>query len=249
MENVTTPHPIAPAHPVVAPVPKSPAASPLKWAAVVNDALFPMPRRVLRARDILHQAGAHGKKLIRDLNTPFDIAFNDDAQVDLAEGNVFRLADHCQCHPAPAFSAPAKLAFVVDDAWEVTINPLQSSSSLRGLFDLPPHVELLRDYESPVDAVIGDCEEFTFADGPVFRTERRSVTVTVNKNHVTFTHRRVTGLEVKETAIKQGVNIQTSFVLYQVLPDETLSPAIPDDRRLILTDCDAFRCVAPDDNS
>jgi hypothetical protein len=248
MENATTPHSVAPAQSVVTPVPQPTQPSP-KWAAVVADTLVPLPRRLMRARDILHQAGADGKKLIRDLNTPFDVGFADDAEVDLAQGNVFRLEEQCECHHNPAFPAPPKLAFVVDDAWEVTTNPKQTVSTMRGLFDLAAHLELLRDFESPIDALIGECEEIDFADGPVFRTERRDVTVTVNNKPVTFENRRDTGLEIKETAIKQKVNIQTTFVLYQVLPDDSLSPAIADDQRLILTDCDAFRCVAPDDNS
>ncbi|MGC3971630.1 MAG: hypothetical protein QM775_31080 [Pirellulales bacterium] len=120
---------------------------------------------------------------------------------------------------------------------------------MRGLFDLKPNVELLRDYESPIDDEIGDAEEIEFRDGPVFRTEKRSITITVNNKPVSFDHRRETGLGVKEAAVKQGVNIQTSFVLYRVLDDGGLSAAIPDDEKLVLKDCEAFRCVAPDDNS
>ena len=228
----------------------TPAAGPAaKWAAVITDVLVPLPRRAMRARDILHQANADGKKLVRDLDSPFDIAFHDDAEVDLAEGNVFRLEDDCECHRIPEFTGPPKFAFIIDDAWTITINPRQTGTTLRALFDLPPRIDLLRDLESPNDHMIGDAEEINFADGPVFRTERRSVTILVNKNTVTFDHRRNTGLEIKETAIKQGVNIQTSFVLYQILPDESLGPKIDDDQRLVLHECEAFRCVAPDDNS
>ena len=39
-----------------------------KWAALVDDRLVPMPRRRLKARDILHQSGAKpGRFLIRDV--------------------------------------------------------------------------------------------------------------------------------------------------------------------------------------
>jgi hypothetical protein len=223
--------------------------APPKWAAIVADRLIPLPRRVMHARDILFQANAAGRKLVRDLDSPVDVAFDDDDEVDLAEGNVFRLETNCQCHHAPPFSAAAKFAFVVNDRWEVTINPTQTTSSMRGLFDLPANVDLLRDFESPHDELIGDCEEIRFPDGPVFRTERRDVTVSVNNKPVKFDHRRETGLGVKETAIKQKVNIQPNFVLYRVLEDDSLSPAITDEQRLILHDCEAFRCVAPDDNS
>ena len=41
---------------IEAAAPPRAAAAP-KWAALVGDRLVPMPRRRLRARDILHQAG------------------------------------------------------------------------------------------------------------------------------------------------------------------------------------------------
>lgn len=104
-------------------VPAQEHAAP-KWAAVVADRMAPMPRRRLRARDILHQAGApDGAVLVRDLNSPIDVGFAPDAMVDLAEGNVFRLVHGCQADEIGARGAAPKLAFVVDDAWEVTIEP------------------------------------------------------------------------------------------------------------------------------
>lgn len=229
--------------------PPSVPASPAKWAAVVDDVLVPLPRRHVPARLILDQARYPRKRLIRDYDTPFDVGFAQDAEVDLADGNVFRLSDDCTCHPNPEHTAPPKLAFIVDDAWQVTINPHQTSSSLRDLFALSPGVELLRDLDSPTDTLIEDADEIVFADGPVFRTERHDVTVRINTKPVTLDHRRVTALQLKEAAIAQHVAIETGFNLYRILADDSLSPVIANDVRLRLIECEAFRCVAPDDNS
>lgn len=229
------------------PTPTSGTAVP-KWAAVVGDRLAPMPRHRLRARDILHQAGApDGAVLVRDLNSPIDVGFAPDAMVDLAEGNVFRLVHGCRADEIGARGAAPKLAFVVDDAWEVTVEPRQTAESLRGLFDLNDDVELVRDYESPNDEPVGEATEVFFRDGPVFRTRKRSVTIKVNRNDVKIPRRWATGFEIKQAAINQGVKIQLDFLLYHIVDGEQVR--IPDDKQLTLRECDEFRCVAPDDNS
>lgn len=221
-----------------------------KWAAIVDDRLVPMPRRRLKARDILHQSGAEpGLILVRDYASPNDIGFDPDADVDLADGNVFRTESGCKCSREIPCDAPPKLAFVADDHWEVTIQPEQTGKTLRGLLGIPGDAELLRDHESPKDEPIGEGEKIEFADGPVFITRGGTITVKVNNNPVKFTKRRVTGLEIKQTAIAQGVRIEVGFVLYPVKPDGGAGAAIGDSEKVKLSECDEFRCVAPDDNS
>ena len=154
-----------------------------KWAAIVDDRLIPLPRRLLKARDILHQSGASPEAtLVRDLNSPNDIGFEPDADVDLAAGNVFRIvAGACERRHVVPSESP-KLAFVVDDRWEVTIQPKQTAESLRGLLDIGDGFELLRDFESPNDEPIEDGERILFQDGPVFITrkvEGRAITIIV----------------------------------------------------------------------
>lgn len=221
-----------------------------KWAALITDTLFPMPRRKLAARDILDQAGV-GRDfvLVRDYGSPNDVVLADDALVDLAEGNVFRVIPRCEAGPQQPCTGPAKLAFVCDDAWEVTLTGSQTGHSLKRLLGLPDDAELLRDYESPNDKLIGDGEHVIFADGCVFTSRRVSFTVKVNNNDVRFTKRRVNGLEIKQTAIAQGVSIDVGCVLYRLKPDGGLGAAIRDDEAVTLKPCDAFNCVAPDDNS
>lgn len=145
-----------------------------KWVALIGDRLFPMPRRKLKARDILDQAGiGRDFVLIRDHETRNDVPFVDDAAVDLAEGNVFRTAARCEPEPNPHCPGTAKLAFVCDDEWEVTLIDTQTGRSLKRLFALPDEAVLLRDFESPNDHPIGDDEAVAFRDGAVFTCRNR----------------------------------------------------------------------------
>lgn len=221
-----------------------------KWVALVDDRAIPMPRRILAAQTIKDQAGiGAGFVLVRDYQTRNDMVVADNVELDLAAGNVFRVIPRCEAAPPPPCHEPAKLAFVVDDKWEVTLNPRRTGATLRRLFELPAKVELLRDYESPHDEPIADDEPANFADGPVFRTERVTITVKVNNNPVTFHKRRVTGLEIKQTAIAQKVKITLDCVLYKVKPDGSLGASIGDSDKVTLRNCEEFRCVTPDDNS
>lgn len=221
-----------------------------KWAALIGDSLFPMPRQKLDARDILDQAGV-GRDfvLVRDHGSPYDVVLLDERLVDLADGNVFRVIPRCEAGPQAHCTASSKLAFVCDDSWEVTLTGRQTGHSLKRLFGFPNDAELLRDYESPHDQTIADEATVNHADGCVFTSRCVSLIVKVNNNDVHFTKRRTTGLEIKQTAIAQGVKIDVSCVLYPLKPDGGLGPAIRDDDAVVLKHCDAFNCVAPDDNS
>lgn len=152
-----------------------------KWIAVVDDRPVPMPRRQLKARDILVQSGvAPGSLLVRDFESPNDVGFDSDAVVDLGDGNVFRTSSDCQISHEVRYHAPPKLAFSLDDKWEVTIQPHQTGESLRGLFGICEDLELLRDFESPNDEPVDDDERLEFVDGPVFVTAEPRFTIIVN---------------------------------------------------------------------
>ena len=147
-----------------------------KWVALVGDSLFPMPRRKLKARVIREQAGiADGKVLVRDHNSPDDVVLPDDADVDLAQGNVFYDRPICETQSGSVCSRPPKLVIVVDDRWEVTVVAEQTGASVRGLFNLGSDVELLRDMESPDDIPIGDSDPVLPEDGLVFRTMKQAL--------------------------------------------------------------------------
>lgn len=146
-----------------------------KWAVVVSDELFPMPRQKLNARDILDQSGA-GKEfvLVRDHGSPNDVVLEDQTLVDLAQGNVFYLLARCDVQPRPGCSSPAKLAFVINDAWEVTLIPEQTAESLRRLLNEPEDSKLFRDFESPNDEQIHPGDRVVFTQGPVFYSRKKS---------------------------------------------------------------------------
>jgi hypothetical protein len=139
-----------------------------------------MPRRKLTARDILDQAGV-GKEfvLVRDHGSQHDVVLDDDAVVDLADGNVFRVIPRCEAGPQAPCKESAKLAFVCDDAWKVTLIGKQTVHSLKRLLGLPDDAELLRDFESPHDEKLEDGDAVNFADGPVF-TAKRAVRYCIN---------------------------------------------------------------------
>jgi len=142
-----------------------------RWAAIVDDRLIPLPRRRLSAAVILQQAGSAAHvALVRDFNSPNDIGYEPEAMIDLAEGNVFRTSAECERRPQMAGRAPPKLAFVIDDHWELTVQPTQTGQSLRGLLAVEPFLVLLRDFESPVDEPIDEHATVKFAEGPVFIT-------------------------------------------------------------------------------
>ena len=144
-----------------------------KWAALITDTLFPMPRRKLTARDILDQAGVgQDFVLVRDYGSPNDIVLADDALADLAEGNVFRSLPRCEAGHMQPCTGPAKLAFVCDDASEITLIGSQTGHSLKRLLGLPDDAELLRDHESPNDEPVADEAKVEFKDGPVFTAKR-----------------------------------------------------------------------------
>lgn len=65
---------------------------------------------------------------------------------------------------------------------------------------------------------------------------------------VVFDERHVTGLQIKTTAIAQGVAIQPDFVLYEVGPHGQLRP-VGDADTVTLHERQQFRATAPDDNS
>ena len=221
-----------------------------KQAAVIDDGLFPMSRAQMAARDILDQAGASKDVVLqRDYNDPLDHVFGDDEIVDLRDGNVFKTRPRCAPVPCGNPNTKPKLAFVADDVWAVTVIARQSGHSLKRLLGLPDDAELYRDLESPNDERVGDDVGVDFRDGPVFTVKSLSLTIKVNNKPVKVTKRRLTGLEIKQSAVDQGVSIKLSFVLYELKKDGDMGPAIADNKTVTVHECDEFRCVAPDDNS
>jgi hypothetical protein len=69
-----------------------------------------------------------------------------------------------------------------------------------------------------------------------------------NGQFVVLRHHEVTGEEIKQAAIAQGVPIQLDFVVSEVLPDGKHKP-IADDKKIHAKDGDEFWAIPGDDNS
>lgn len=74
------------------------------------------------------------------------------------------------------------------------------------------------------------------------------VTIEVNGQKVDMPSGPATGLEIKEAAIKDGVNIQPSFVLQVQLPNGS-AKIVGDGDKVVLSQHLMFTAIAPDDNS
>ena len=152
-----------------------------KWFAVVGDQLFPMPRREISREVLFQQTGLDvGHVLVRDRNSQHDELIKPREAIDLGEGNVFRLLPPCAVVHSSC-DAQAKLAFAIDDHFEVTVNPNQTKNSIRGLFGMDESCDFERDFESPNDQRIAEGEPVLFSDGPQFaKLEKTTVSVIVN---------------------------------------------------------------------
>ena len=76
----------------------------------------------------------------------------------------------------------------------------------------------------------------------------KKVTVEINGNPVVLDEKVMTGMEIKQAAISQGVQIQPDFVLQLQRPNGEYDPIGDDQEVHVHKDMD-FTCIAPDDNS
>lgn len=85
-------------------------------------------------------------------------------------------------------------------------------------------------------------------DGAAPALSSHQVTITVNERTVIVTGPRLTGLEIKQAAIAQGVPIRTDFLLSEELPNGR-TRIVGDGDTVTVTKNSRFDAVAPDDNS
>lgn len=73
----------------------------------------------------------------------------------------------------------------------------------------------------------------------------KTITIMINEKPVTFQEHNVTGMEIKETAITQGLKIHNDLVLFKMNPNCCLKQ-IRDNETVILHEAACFCAVAPD---
>jgi hypothetical protein len=129
-----------------------------------------------------------------------------------------RPADRCAQQDDVRPNAEPKLAFVVNDSWEIVTRSMRTVKSLRRLFDLGDDTDLLRDYESPRDELLDDDVNVRFADGPVFVTRlvtERNITTIVNARPREWSGRTISFEQVLPLAFNP---VRTEpFILYTVM--------------------------------
>lgn len=98
---------------------------------------------------------------------------------------------------------------------------------------------------------IRDDEEITVSDHSEFLAEEKHhpVTVTVNTKAVELPARRVTGLEIKEAAIAQGVEIKLDFELTWEAHDGEPDQNVTDAQKITVNKHSAFSAVNNEEDS
>jgi Multiubiquitin len=94
---------------------------------------------------------------------------------------------------------------------------------------------------------------YTLQGGKVAQTtdsaeKVKVVTILVNNQPVTVQQTEVTGLQIKQAAIDQGVAIETDFQLFEKQGEGKLT-LISDTKTIKIHEREEFRATAPDDNS
>ncbi|HMG06494.1 MAG TPA: E2/UBC family protein [Chthoniobacterales bacterium] len=220
--------------------PTKPAA---KWAVTVNDEPIPMPQQTVSVAVIKAQSAVDEScTLVRDHGSPDDVVLSDDTAVDLSEGNVFYTLAGSQVKTRPRCDTPPKLAYFVDDRPEITINPNQTGTTIRDLFGLHKHVNLIRDYESSHDEPVQLADRAPFHKGPVFITRREHVRLSILVNQKRFTEgdgvkSRMTGRQI---ALLVSDNPECTDV-FRVKGTET--EPVPLDKEIRVENCDEFRVI------
>gem|GEM_PF-1275762 len=180
----------------------------VKWAATLDDALVLVPRHIT-AQLLKEEAGVSLELVVvQDFGSPNDMPLENDAKIDLAEGNVFYLLPRSEVKPCEHGEGKPKLAFIIDDRAEETLNPKQTGRTLRELFGYAPAARLFRDFTTTHDEPIGLDTEVTFSDGPVFYTRRGEKGLTIIVNKQTFGEAdgvkpEMTGLEIAKLVSSQ----------------------------------------------
>ena len=123
---------------------------------------------------------------------------------------MFRLLPPCTTVSSNC-DAPPKLAFAIDDQFEITINPSQTKSSIRGLLGLDADCDFERDFESPNDQQLAETDPILFSEGPQFtKLEKTTITIVVNGRRKTIQKGELTFAKIIRLAFETpptGANV------------------------------------------
>ena len=212
-----------------------------KWAAKVEDQYTASPSRVVKVLVLKEQANIPPEcVLIRDYDGEGDVALKNEEEIDLGQGNVFYAVPADEVPAACAGHKGPKLAFFVDDRPEETQRADQTGKTLRDLFGFTPEVLLFRDYESPIDQLIGLEDKANFHDGCVFYTRRKHHHLKIFVNDKPFTEDNgvkedMTGTDIAKLVFDDPQN----YDVYKLPGDEEIKPA----QHVKIHDCERFKVV------
>lgn len=218
--------------------PSHPAA---KWAAKIEDQYVPSPNRMVKVSVLKEQANIPREcVLVRDFNGEDDVALKDNEVVNLADGNVFYAVPANEVPNQCARNKGPKLAYFVDDRPEETLRADQTGKTVRELFGFTPDVLLFRDYESPIDQLIGLDDKANFHDGPVFYTRRKLKHLKIFVNDKPFTEDDGVKHEMKGREIAKLVfDDPENYDVYKLPGDEEIKP----NQVVKIHDCERFKVI------
>lgn len=140
-----------------------------RWFALINDRIYTVPRQNVPVSLLRVFAGIPAdESIVRDYQSPNDVALPDGSTVDLAEGNVFVTKQSVHCTGTAPSAAPAKMALALDDCFELIPIAEFDLATLRSLFGANDDTKIQRDLESPNDEPIQSGSVIRFKDGPTF---------------------------------------------------------------------------------
>lgn len=98
------------------------------------------------------------------------------------------------------------------------------------------------------DSKFRNAEAAVGSDSKIDKGGDKTVTIEVNGHKIKMLGGPATGQEIKDAAIKEGVEIEPNFVLQLELPNGS-NKVIGDDDKVGLHENMSFTAIAPDDNS
>lgn len=174
-----------------------------RWCALIDDNIVIAPTIELKASLLIELAKINPETtLFRDYNSDKDKAIDKNQNINLSEGNVFYTVKKGGKYNDNKPTSIAKLAFFVDDRFEIVTIDRLSYSGFCDLFGLDD-VNLYRDFESPNDEIIKDDSVIFFKDGPTFYTrpkESKIIKIFVNSREKEVQKKELSYKEIVEFA-------------------------------------------------